>query len=970
MLDPSFDLSDSNVLDDIFQLPTLVVESGLGRSDLITPVVPKSLQGMDSDFVSNSLEEYQLGQENRWQSSQSLFSWSNDGDFLTGQSNFVSFSSSVDLAGNTLATARDITIGATPTSYSDFVDSTDSNDYYRFSLGTTSDFSLNLTGLSDDADVSLLDSNGSEITSSTNGSNDSESITRQLNAGTYFVQVYPYSGSTNYNLSLAAVPDNAGNTLATARDITIGATPTTYSDFVDSTDSNDYYRFSLGTTSNFSLNLTGLSDDADVSLLDSNGSEITSSTNGSNDSESITRQLSAGTYFVRVYPYSGSTNYNLSLAAVPDNAGNTLATARDITIGATPTSYSDFVGSTDSNDYYRFSLGTTSDFSLNLTGLSDDADVSLLDSNGSEITSSTNGSNDSESITRQLSAGTYFVRVYPYSGSTNYNLSLAAVPDNAGNTLATARDITIGATPTTYSDFVDSTDSNDYYRFSLGTTSNFSLNLTGLSDDADVSLLDSNGSEITSSTNGSNDSESITRQLSAGTYFVRVYPYSGSTNYNLSLAAVPDNAGNTLATARDITIGATPTTYSDFVDSTDSNDYYRFSLGTTSNFSLNLTGLSDDADVSLLDSNGSEITSSTNGSNDSESITRQLSAGTYFVRVYPYSGSTNYNLTLSATTAPVVSGYSAISGYGLVNAAKAVAGALNQSPFADVPTFGGANDWGVNLVNAPEAWARGYTGQGIVVAVLDTGVDRNHADLAGNIWTNAGEIANDGLDNDGNGYVDDVYGWNFANGNNNTLDGNRHGTHVAGTIAAANNGFGATGVAYNARIMPVKVLNDSGSGSYSGIAQGIRYAVDNGADVINMSLGGGSTVSVVQSALQYASSRGVIVVMAAGNEGAAQPGYPASNATSWGLAVGAVNSSNQMASFSNRAGSNSSMRYVTAPGVRVYSTLPNGGYGFLNGTSMAAPHVAGVVALMLNANPNLTDAQVRQIITATAGNVA
>jgi hypothetical protein len=748
MLDERFNLSDSNVLDDIFQLPTLGVESGLGRSDLITPVVPKSLQGMDSDFVSNSLEEYQLGQENRWQSSQSLFSWSNDGDFLTGQSNFVSFSSSVDLAGNTLATARDITIGATPTTYSDFVDSTDSNDYYRFSLGTTSDFSLNLTGLSDDADVSLLDSNGSEITSSTNGSNDSESITRQLNAGTYFVQVYPYSGSTNYNLSLAAVPDVAGNTLATARDITIGATPTSYSDFVGSTDSNDYYRFSLGTTSDFSLNLTGLSDDADVSLLDSNGSEITSSTNGSNDSESITRQLSAGTYFVRVYPYSGSTNYNLSLAAVPDNAGNTLATARDITIGATPTSYSDFVGSTDSNDYYRFSLGTTSDFSLNLTGLSADADVSLLDSNGSVITSSTNGNNSSESIARQLSAGTYFVRVYPYSGSTNYNL------------------------------------------------------------------------------------------------------------------------------------------------------------------------------------------------------------------------------TLSATTAPVVSGYSAISGYGLVNAAKAVAGALNQSPFADVPTFGGANDWGVNLVNAPEAWARGYTGQGIVVAVLDTGVDRNHADLAGNIWTNAGEIANDGLDNDGNGYVDDVYGWNFANGNNNTLDGNRHGTHVAGTIAAANNGFGATGVAYNARIMPVKVLNDSGSGSYSGIAQGIRYAVDNGADVINMSLGGGSTVSVVQSALQYASSRGVIVVMAAGNEGAAQPGYPASNATSWGLAVGAVNSSNQMASFSNRAGSNSSMRYVTAPGVRVYSTLPNGGYGFLNGTSMAAPHVAGVVALMLNANPNLTDAQVRQIITATAGNVA
>jgi hypothetical protein len=226
-------------------------------------------------------------------------------------------------------------------------------------------------------------------------------------------------------------------------------------------------------------------------------------------------------------------------------------------------------------------------------------------------------------------------------------------------------------------------------------------------------------------------------------------------SFDLNLSNL-DNAGNTLATARDITIGATPASYSDFVGSTDSNDYYRFSLGTTSNFSLSLTGLSADADVSLLDSNGGLITSSTNGSNISESITGQLSAGTYYVLVYPYSGSTNYNLTLSATTATVVPGYSAISGYGLVNAARAVAGALNQSPFANVPTFGGANDWGVNLVNAPEAWARGYTGQGIVVAVLDTGVDRNHADLAGNIWTNAGEIANDGLDNDGNGYVVDI----------------------------------------------------------------------------------------------------------------------------------------------------------------------------------------------------------------------
>jgi hypothetical protein len=756
MFDQNFNLSDSNVLDNIFQLPTLVVESGLGRSDLITPVVPKSLQGMDSDFVSNSVEEYQLGQENRWPSSQSLFSWSNDDDFLTGQSNFVSFSSSVDLAGNTLATARAITVGSSTTSYTDWVGSTDTNNYYCFSLANSGNFNLGLTGMTADADVQLLNSSGSVIASSLRGGSNPERITRQLSAGTYYIRVYCYTGNTNYNIAVSAAP----------------------------------------------------------------------------------------------------------LAPV-DLAGNTLATARAITVGSSTTSYTDWVGSTDTNDYYRFTLANSGNFNLGLTGMTADADVQLLNSSGSVIASSVRAGTASESITSQLSAGTYYIRVYPYTGDTNYNLAVSAAP----------------------------------------------------------------------------------------------------------LAPV-DLAGNTLATARAITVGSSTTSYTDWVGSTDTNDYYRFTLANSGNFNLGLTGMTADADVQLLNSSGSVIASSTNVGTASESITSQLSAGTYYIRVYPYTGDTNYNLAVSATTATVTPGYSAISGYGLVNAAKAVAGALNQSPFANVPTFGGANDWGVNLVNAPEAWARGYTGQGVVVAVLDTGVDRNHADLAGNIWTNAGEIANDGLDNDGNGYVDDVYGWNFANGNNNTLDGNRHGTHVAGTIAAANNGFGATGVAYNSRIMPVKVLSDSGSGSYSGVAQGIRYAVDNGADVINMSLGGGSTDSAVQSALQYASSRGVIVVMAAGNAGAAQPGYPASSATSWGLAVGAVDSSNQMASFSNRAGSNSSMRYVTAPGVQVYSTLPNGGYGFLSGTSMAAPHVAGVVALMLNANPNLTDAQVRQIITTTAGNVA
>ncbi|MFN6561598.1 MAG: S8 family serine peptidase [Nostoc sp. ChiSLP01] len=312
--------------------------------------------------------------------------------------------------------------------------------------------------------------------------------------------------------------------------------------------------------------------------------------------------------------------------------------------------------------------------------------------------------------------------------------------------------------------------------------------------------------------------------------------------------------------------------------------------------------------------------------------------------------------------------YSSVDGYGLVNASAAVAKAIGQPTFSGIADLGG-NNWGADLIKAPEVWTKGYTGQGVVVAVLDSGVDYNHSDLSSNIWTNSGEIPDNGIDDDANGYTDDFYGWNFIYNNNNTLDVYGHGTHVAGTIAAVNNDFGVTGIAYNAKIMPVKVLGDDNKGTYSAITQGVYYAVKNGAKVINMSLAGTLPDSDLQAAIEYATTQGVIVIMAAGNSGASTSLYPAHYATNSGLAVGAVDSNNNLADFSNRAGSDSSMAYVTAPGVSVYSTLPNQSYGFNNGTSMSAPHVAGVAALMLSANPSLTGSQVREIITQTAVNV-
>jgi subtilisin family serine protease len=322
--------------------------------------------------------------------------------------------------------------------------------------------------------------------------------------------------------------------------------------------------------------------------------------------------------------------------------------------------------------------------------------------------------------------------------------------------------------------------------------------------------------------------------------------------------------------------------------------------------------------------------------------------------------------TDASATATSTSNYNSNNGFGLIDASKAVSGAIGQSPFSDVPNLGG-NNWGLDMINAPAVWGNGYTGNGIVVAVIDTGVDYNHNDLRNNIWTNSGEIAGNGIDDDGNGYVDDFQGWNFDGNNNNTLDDNGHGTHVSGVIAGENNGYGVTGVAYNAKIMPVKVLNSSGSGSYSAIADGIYYAVNNGANVINLSLGGDFSSRTLKSAIEYASSKGVIVVMAAGNDGGSLPGYPARYADKSGIAVGAVDQNANFTDFSNRAGSNE-LAYVTAPGKSIYSTIPGNEYANYSGTSMASPFVAGVVALMLSANPTLTESQIRQIITGTAGN--
>ncbi len=293
-----------------------------------------------------------------------------------------------------------------------------------------------------------------------------------------------------------------------------------------------------------------------------------------------------------------------------EQSGNSRTTARRINVGSTTTNFTDSVGRTDTNDYYRFSLNQNSDFKLSLTGLTENADVRLLSSSGRTIASSRKSGNSSEAINRQLNAGNYFIRVLSRTrGNTDYNLGVSATPpapDLAGNSRARARRINVGSTTTNFTDSVGRTDTNDYYRFTLNQNSNFKLSLTGLTENADVRLLSSSGRTIASSFKSGNSNEAIERQLDAGNYFIRVSPRTrGNTDYNLGVSATPpapDLAGNSRTTARLITIGSTTTNFTDAVGRADSNDYYRFTLNQNSDFKLSLTGLTENADVRLLSS--------------------------------------------------------------------------------------------------------------------------------------------------------------------------------------------------------------------------------------------------------------------------------------------------------------------------------------------------------------------------------
>lgn len=340
------------------------------------------------------------------------------------------------------------------------------------------------------------------------------------------------------------------------------------------------------------------------------------------------------------------------------------------------------------------------------------------------------------------------------------------------------------------------------------------------------------------------------------------------------------------------------------------------------------------------------------------------------------------------------------------NAPFAASAAKDNPPIPDVPTQSTgvdpllAKQWGMNEIGVQNAWKLNPGSNNIIVAIIDTGVDYTHEDLLPNMWRNTKEIPNNNIDDDNNGYVDDIVGWDFLDNDNKPYDlaatslqdilngGNPgHGTHCAGNVAArGQNGIGTSGVAPNAQIMALRFIGEQGTTDAA--IKSIHYAVDNGAKVLSNSWGSEGEDSAdadenqaLRDAIKYAQDHDVLFIAAAGNstinnDTSDKRGYPASYDYDNIISVAAIDSANKLGSFSNYGAKTVD---IAAPGVKIFSTTVGGNYSDSvipllganwDGTSMACPHVAGAAALYWSAHPEKTSAEVKAAILNSAKPVA
>jgi subtilisin family serine protease len=285
-----------------------------------------------------------------------------------------------------------------------------------------------------------------------------------------------------------------------------------------------------------------------------------------------------------------------------------------------------------------------------------------------------------------------------------------------------------------------------------------------------------------------------------------------------------------------------------------------------------------------------------------------------------------------------------------------------QLTTASVTSSSTTNSWGQQMIHADSAWSQGIYGQGVKVAVVDAFVDVTHPQLRSRIAINTGEIPSNGIDDDKNGVVDDYYGASFVSSPDTTTTPSPHGTHVSGIIAADSSQGPVQGVAPQAQIIPAQFIANDGGGSLGDAVLALQYAASRGAKVINASWGGAPCVASLYNAFKLLESKGIMIVVAAGNDGQdidTNPTFPASFNLSNQITVAASTATDFMTSWSN---SGFSLVHVAAPGENIISTVPGGGTASMDGTSMATPFVTATAALLFSAKPNATVAQVKQAI--------
>ncbi|NJM47408.1 MAG: S8 family serine peptidase [Alkalinema sp. RU_4_3] len=791
----------------------------------------------------------------------------------------------------------------------------------------------------------------------------------------------PFEIALNTNQPSASLAIDPGSTLTTARNLGVINTTgrITITDSVSFTgDRSDIYAFSLTSGSRTQITLSALAADADLRLIqdaNNNGQieanevlRVSEFAGTRNDTIELS-SLAIGNYFLEVSAYSGSTNYRLDISAAGTDTGSTIATASELGIINGNKTIPGTIGigiNGDPSDLYRFRITNDSNLQIDLTGLSSDADLYLIqdaNNNGLIDTGETLGrsilsGNSPERISlNNLRSGTYFVEVSQYRGQSAYSLSISA--DSAGDTPRTARILdNIPGVTTTVREYVSTSDSEDFYRFFLNSNSNVEINLRNLTSDADLYLIrDANnnglydiGEAIDLSLRTGSQAEQISLQnLAAGNYFIRVRSFLGenNTNYTLDFRSTP-NSTYRIASG---TLGADRFTVTPGVNQTiiSGNGNVDFGRGQYDILDLSNVASNSFREVNIL------------GLNGGTGVALDLGNGT---RLFD-------SLTLSNGQQILFEGIDRIQ---FSNSTFTLAVTPNDPLFSQ--------QWNLHMMGVQNAWRFTQGSTRVTIGIGDTGLGVNnagqiHPDL--NLQNTFVLTGNDVIDDYFRTIRDDGYGPQFDS----------HGTLVQSVISSvANNNLGTAGINWTSSVTAVDIL-DGNTGDFT-TAEAARQLIDsalanNQRLIINLSIGGGLyNPQLAALAAQYQDQ--VLFVISSGNSNVNQLDNPAGLARQFDnvVAVGGVLGRQDI--FGN----------TTQPGTRFnYGALGGSNYGDgltlmgptevlaataiqsgrdlrfttdpqFGGTSAAAPNVTGVASLIWSANPNLTAREVSYIMQDTA----